>query len=83
MDKESTQQSQGSKQVSTIATTNLWELQEAQRPEVRGSTIGLIQSSVPTNASDGRQSTLLPSQTAYLPTESIHDKPLEESDSFL
>jgi hypothetical protein len=48
----------------------------------RGSVV-LMKTLVPTKPPNHRPSTITPPQTDYLPTESIHDKVLEESVSFL
>jgi hypothetical protein len=48
----------------------------------RGSVV-LMKTLVPTKPADHRPSTITPPQNDYLPTESIHDKPMEESVSFL
>jgi FtsZ-interacting cell division protein YlmF len=48
----------------------------------RGSVV-LMKTLVPTKPADHRPSTITPPQNDYLPTESVHDRRIEESESFL
>jgi hypothetical protein len=47
----------------------------------RGSVV-LMKTLVPTKPPDHRPSTITPPQNDYLPTESIHDRSMEESETF-
>jgi apolipoprotein N-acyltransferase len=71
---------------STFSSVEARQSQQSQQPQgtdKRGSSIFLMKTLVPTKPDGHRPSTIDPTQNAYLPTESIHDKPLEESESLL